>query len=261
MRFLQLVIAGTKPSGPPDPAHLAKVRQTIAQAIESGSLLATGSLGKRATAAARIIRQGGKFTVEDPPSGDGWMAAGGYSLTEFPSKDDAIAEAKAKLDIMGDGVVELIQVSEMHPTPGAKPGAQQTSGSAELPAGVVPYLSIDGAGEAAAFYQRAFGAREIARMAAEDGKRLMHCHLEINGGAFMLADNFVEMGAGPVQRSASYTMQLIVADGDTWWNRAIKAGCKEKLPFAVAPWGDKYGQLIDPFGVTWAINCPAPAKH
>jgi PhnB protein len=51
-------------------------------------------------------------------------------------------------------------------------------------------------------------------------------------------------------------MLLVVADGDAWWSRAIEAGCKEKLPFAVAPWGDKYGQLVDPFGVTWAINCP-----
>jgi uncharacterized glyoxalase superfamily protein PhnB len=258
MRFLQIVSSGSsKPSGPPDPAHLAKVRQSIHQAIEDGTLLATGSLGKRATVAARVIRQDGKLTVEDPPSGDGWMAGGGYSLNEFPSKEEAIAQAKAKLDLMGDGVVELIQVSEMYPSAGTKAGAPQVASSADYPAGVVPYLSIDGASDAAAFYQRAFGAREVARMAAEDGKRVMHCHLEINGGAFMLADNFAEMGASPVQRSASYTMQLIVRDGDYWWRRAIEAGCKEKLPFAVAPWGDKYGQLVDPFGVTWALNMPA----
>ena len=107
------------------------------------------------------------------------------------------------------------------------------------------------------FYQTAFGAREIARMAGQDGKRLMHCHLEINGGALMLSDNFPELGLPPVQRSDSYTMQLVVANGDAWWNRAIRAGCKQKLPFEVAPWGDKYGQLVDPFGVTWAINMPA----
>jgi uncharacterized glyoxalase superfamily protein PhnB len=65
------------------------------------------------------------------------------------------------------------------------------------------------------------------------------------------------MGLPPVQRSGSYTMQLIVADGDRWWQRAIDAGCKEKMPFALAPWGDKYGKLTDPFGVTWALSSPA----
>lgn len=52
-------------------------------------------------------------------------------------------------------------------------------------------------------------------------------------------------------------MQLVVADGDAWWQRAVEAGCTEKLPFAVAFWGDKYGQLVDPFGVTWALSSPA----
>jgi uncharacterized glyoxalase superfamily protein PhnB len=254
MRFLQIVISKNV-SGPPDPGHMAKVNQAIREAIASGELLATGSLGKRATSAARIVQTNGTITVEDPPTGDGWMAGGGYSLSEFPSKADAIASAKNKLAIMGDGVIELIQVTEMHPPPSR---AAQAAGSPPRPAGVIPYLSFDNASEAAAFYQKAFGAVEIARMLAEDGKRLMHCHLEINGGALMLSDNFADMGMPPVQRSQSYTMQLIVAaHGDTWWKRAIDAGCKEALPFAVAPWGDKYGQLSDPFGVTWAISAPA----
>lgn len=245
MRFLQIVTSPA-PARAPDPAQREKAGQSIRNAIASGTLLATGGLGKRATDAARVVRKGGEITVEDPPNAE-WMEAGGYSVTEFDTKEAAIADARAKLEIMGDGAVELIRVGEMHPPPKR----------AAMPPGVVPYLSIEGASDAAAFYARAFGAKEIARMPAEDGKRLMHCHLEINGGALMLADLFEEMGAPPLQRSASYTMQLVVADGDAWWKRAIEAGCKEKLPFAVAPWGDKYGQLTDPFGVIWAINSPA----
>jgi len=252
MRFLQLVMSKTS-SGPPDPEHMARVGNAIREAIASGSLLATGALGKRATSAARVTRTGGAVAVEDPPEGDGWMAAGGYSLTEYPSKEAAIASAREKLELMGDGVVELIQVSEMHPAP----GAPRAAATPAMPLGVVPYLTIEGASDASAFYQKAFGAREIARMPGKDGKRLMHCQLEINGGALMLSDNFPEMGLPPVQRSGSYTMQLVVADGDHWWKRALEAGCKEKLPFEVAPWGDKYGQLTDPFDVTWALSSPA----
>jgi uncharacterized glyoxalase superfamily protein PhnB len=256
MRFLQIVISSNM-SGPRDAAHAAKVQKSIGERIANGTLLATGALGKRATSAARVSKKDGAITVEDPPSGDCWMAGGGYSLSDYPSKDDAIANAKETLEIMGDGVIELIQVSEMHPRPQSAP---RPAADAALPAGVIPYLAFNGAAEASAFYQRAFAAKEVARMPAQDGKRLMHCHLEINGGALMLSDSFSETGAEQnVQRSDGYTMQLMVSDGDLWWNRAIKAGCKEKLPFAVAPWGAKYGQLVDPFGVTWAINSP-PTK-
>ncbi len=54
-------------------------------------------------------------------------------------------------------------------------------------------------------------------------------------------------------------MQLVVADGNTWWKRAVEAGCRVAMPFEVAPWGDKYGQLTDPFGVRWAVSSPASA--
>ena len=117
MRFLQITISKTARSGPPDPNHLALVRQRIADEIASGKLLATGALRKRATDAARVVREGGEVTVEDPPEGDGWMSGGGYALFEAASKEEAIARAKAMLEVMGDGVVELIQVTEMHPRP------------------------------------------------------------------------------------------------------------------------------------------------
>lgn len=230
MRFLQLVIS--KSTEPPAPDHRAKMSESIRQAIASGALLATGGLGKRTTAAARVTRKGGEISVEDPPEGDGWLSSGGYSLVEYASKEEAIRQAKEKLELMGDGVLELIQVSEMHPAPGQ---TQQSAGSPALPMGVIPYLTIDGASEASAFYQRAFGAREIARMPGADGKRLMHCHLEINGGALMLCDNFPEMGLPPVQRSRSYTMQLVVADGDAWWNRALEAGCQQRYHSSSPP--------------------------
>jgi uncharacterized glyoxalase superfamily protein PhnB len=254
MRFLQIVTTSVAPSGPPDPAHMAKVRASIDEEVASGALLATGPLGKRATSAARVIKKSGEITVEDPPTGEGWMAGGGYSLVQYESKEEAIAKAKAKLAMMGDATVELIQVGEMYPAPARAP----QPASAAATQGVIPYLTVDGAAEAAAFYRKAFGASEVARMPAEDGKRLMHCHLQINGGALMISDSFPEMGGANVQRSESYIMQLVVSDGERWWNRAIQAGCMEKLPFKVAPWGDKYGQLKDPFGVTWAINSPAP---
>jgi uncharacterized glyoxalase superfamily protein PhnB len=168
-------------------------------------------------------------------------------LTDAPSKADAIEQAKATLALMGDGVVELIQVSEMHPPP--KPAGASTLG-------VIPYLNVDGAEKAAEFYKLAFGAKEHSRMLAQDGKRLMHCHLEINGGSLMLSDAFPEHGH-TLQPSHSFTMTLVLAEGQAWWDRAVRAGCEVDMAFAKQMWGDTYGSLKDPFGVHWAINQPA----
>ena len=121
--------------------------------------------------------------------------------------------------------------------------------------GVIPYLSVDGAGAASDFYQKAFGAKELRRLPADDGKRFMHLHLEINGGSLMFSDAFPEHGHAH-QPSHSFTMQLVVPDLDVWWKRAIAAGATATSEPQVMFWGDYYGALVDPFGVHWAFNQP-----
>jgi hypothetical protein len=117
MRFLQIVMSKGGRAAPPTPEELERVRKVTSDEIASGKLIAKGALRQRATDAARITSHEGEITVEDPPAGEGWMAGGGYALFEAASKDEAIQRAKATLAIMGDGVVELIQVTEMHPRP------------------------------------------------------------------------------------------------------------------------------------------------
>lgn len=124
--------------------------------------------------------------------------------------------------------------------------------------GVVPHISVEGAAAASEFYQRAFGARELFRMMADDGKRLMHCHLEINGGSLMINDHFPEYGMGP-QPSHNFTMHLQVDDVDSWWKRAVDAGAEIVMPLEKQFWGDRYGQLKDPFAVRWSLAQSEPA--
>ena len=131
--------------------------------------------------------------------------------------------------------------------------------------GVIPYLALDGrASEAAAFYGRAFGAREIACMPdPEDVARLMHCALQINGGTLMMADCLAPWESRALQPQG-LNLQLVVADGDAWWTRATQAGCKVVMPFERMFWGDRWGVLKDPFGIAWAIDEPvrnAPRAH
>jgi uncharacterized glyoxalase superfamily protein PhnB len=127
---------------------------------------------------------------------------------------------------------------------------------ATLMRGVIPFLNVEGASDASAFYQKAFGAKEHGRIPAQDGKRLMYCHLEINRGSIMLADCFPENGFEH-QSSNSFTMQLILGDADSWWSRALAAGCEVTMPLEKQIWGDRYGRMRDPFGVHWAFNEPS----
>jgi PhnB protein len=122
--------------------------------------------------------------------------------------------------------------------------------------GVTPYLTVHGASEAAEFYGRAFGAEEIARVPAEDGKRLVHCHLRINGENVMMSDDFPEHGYAVEGEPRGVTLHLAVDDADTWFERAVAAGAKVTMPIGDQFWGDRYGQIKDPFGHTWSIGAP-----
>lgn len=123
--------------------------------------------------------------------------------------------------------------------------------------GAVPYIGMNGkAAEAAAFYVRAFGAEEVGRFDwADHPGQLMHCALTINGGGVMLTD-CVAPGETPV-KPQGFHLQLVVADGDAWWSRAVEAGCKVTMPFEKMFWGDRWGLVEDPFGITWGIDEPA----
>lgn len=126
-------------------------------------------------------------------------------------------------------------------------------------AGLTPHLTIrDGRGtEAIDFYVAAFEAKEAMRIPADDGKRLMHAHLTINHGALMLADDFPEYRGGtPAGAPAGVTLHLQVDDADAWFERAVASGGDVRMPLADMFWGDRYGQLADPFGHVWAIAAP-----
>lgn len=130
--------------------------------------------------------------------------------------------------------------------------------------GVIPYLSLPGrCGAAADFYMKAFAARDIGRMPMEgEPGRFMHLQLEINGGALMLTDHAgtedASAGGGepPVLRGH---LQLVVPDGQVWWDRAVAAGCTVLAPYERQFWGDCWGLLADPFGLRWAVLTPDPA--
>jgi PhnB protein len=133
-----------------------------------------------------------------------------------------------------------------------------TQSDATLMTGVIPYLAMAGrAAEACDFYARAFAARDIGRMPMpEGGAGLMHAQVAINGGALMMTDH----GGGAAPSYGFGHLQLVVADGRAWWDRAVAAGCTVLAPYERQFWGDDWGLLEDPFGIKWAIlQTGAPA--
>jgi PhnB protein len=130
-----------------------------------------------------------------------------------------------------------------------------------IPPGVYPYLTVKGGKAAIDFYTRAFGASEEFRSYGEDGVRLMHARLRINGFAILLSDDFPEFHGGkPGPDPASVTLHLEVEDADRWWKRAVDAGATVIMPIGDQFWGDRYGQLKDPFGHSWSIGAPIKKK-
>jgi uncharacterized protein YndB with AHSA1/START domain/uncharacterized glyoxalase superfamily protein PhnB len=127
--------------------------------------------------------------------------------------------------------------------------------------GVIPYLGLEEADAAIAFYQRAFGAKVLGEAVRDEAGRIMNVGLEINGGVLMLMHHMPELGDLPAQGSLNQTLQLVVGDGQGWWDRAVAAGCTVTQPFKLEFWGDRYGRLLDPFGLHWAIDEPSAAAQ
>ena len=125
----------------------------------------------------------------------------------------------------------------------------------EVKGGLVTYLQVDGAGKAADFYVKAFGAKEVFRYPLDEKGRTMHIHLYVNGSSLMLCDFYPEHGH-PFQTPQAFNLTLQVKDIDQWWQRAVDAGAEIVLPLQDMFWGARYGQLRDPFGVMWSMNEP-----
>jgi PhnB protein len=123
--------------------------------------------------------------------------------------------------------------------------------------GLIPHMTInDNAKAAIDFYKKAFGAEEVSRHDAEDGKRLMHAHIKVNDHDLFLMDAFPEYGT-PITQPAGVMLALRVEDPDKWWERATKVGATVVMELADQFWGDRWGLLSDPYGHQWSISAPS----
>jgi len=119
---------------------------------------------------------------------------------------------------------------------------------------VTPYLAIKDAAKALDFYQRAFGAVESYKLMMPDG-RVGHAEIRLGDSLIMLADEFPEYGgkAPDTLGGSPVSLHLYVEDVDAFVKKAVAAGAKERKPVADQFYGDRSGQLEDPFGHLWWV--------
>ncbi len=124
--------------------------------------------------------------------------------------------------------------------------------------GLIPHLVCERCSDAIEFYKKAFGATEISRMPAPDGRRIMHAEIRIGGRPVFLADDFPEYCDGKAHSPRALggtpvTIHRYVEDCDAAIESAAAAGATVRMPAADMFWGDRYGVVVDPFGHSWSI--------
>lgn len=119
---------------------------------------------------------------------------------------------------------------------------------------LTPHIVCEGASDAIAFYKKAFNAEEITRLPGPNGK-VMHAAIRIGDSVLMLMDDFPEWGSlGPqALKGTPVTLHLYMKDVDAAMQQAVAAGAQVTMPAADMFWGDRYGQVVDPFGHRWSI--------
>ncbi len=120
---------------------------------------------------------------------------------------------------------------------------------------VTPGLAVRDAARAIEFYKTAFGAREKMRMPGPDGRTVMHAELQIGDSHIMVGEEMPQMGHPSPQalNGTPVSLYVYVKNVDKAFEQAIRAGATPVMPVADMFWGDRSGQLKDPFGHSWGL--------
>ncbi|CAN5862030.1 Dot/Icm type IV secretion system effector PhnB [soil metagenome] len=117
------------------------------------------------------------------------------------------------------------------------------------------YIALKDCNKAIEWYKKAFNATERGRLIMPDGK-IGHAEIEIEGSMLMMADENPDWGNKSAETIGGNPVgfALYVKDVDTAFKKAIDAGAKEVMPLKDEFYGDRIGQVMDPFGYKWSLT-------
>src|SRR3954467_11748203 len=119
---------------------------------------------------------------------------------------------------------------------------------------ITPNLTVSDGLKAIEFYKKALGAQENGRFMGPDGKSVMHAELKIGNSIVMRGSEHPPQCLSPKSRGgSSVSLYLYFDNADAAFDRAVKAGCTVKMPMSDQFWGDRFGQVEDPFGHQWGF--------
>jgi PhnB protein len=120
---------------------------------------------------------------------------------------------------------------------------------------ITAYLVVNNGADAIEFYKKAFGAKEILKHATPDGK-ILNAQLRIGDSMIMLSDEFPgsDTRSPAALGTSTVTLHIYTKDVDKLWNQATAAGARIMMPLNNQFWGERYGQLADPFGHRWSLS-------
>ena len=121
---------------------------------------------------------------------------------------------------------------------------------------ITPYLIVNKGSEVIKYYEKIFGAKELAPMMTPDRNRISHAEIEIGNSKLMLADEFPEMNSlSPKTMGGSPVGLFLYAnDIDKIFSQAVAEGAKVLMEVEDQLWGNRYGSLEDPFGHGWSLS-------
>jgi PhnB protein len=122
---------------------------------------------------------------------------------------------------------------------------------------VTPCFTFKDSQKAIEFYKKAFGAEVMDLFPSPDGKRIMHATLKIGNSIVMMGDEMTGsencLKSAETLGSSPMSLYLYVTNVDTAFKQAVEAGGTSKMPVEDMFWGDRVGQIQDPFGYRWMI--------
>lgn len=122
---------------------------------------------------------------------------------------------------------------------------------------VTPYLAVRGAGKAIDWYKRVFGA-QVTQQEMTPAGQVVHARLKIGDSVLMISDDFGPDGQAAARPASPVRLHLYTADVDKVYKRAVDAGAKVGMELGDQFWGERYGQITDPFGHNWSISMRIP---
>jgi len=276
MRFM-IIVKATKDSEAgvmPTHALISEMADYHQQLTDAGALVDASGLQPSAKG-WRIQYAGKESTFVDGPFAEAKELVAGYTIIQVGSRDEAIAWTKRFPNPSIDGKEGEIEVRQLFELEDFEPGEgierfrkmesqrsnRKTTTSPQpanhCPEGmhtVTPHLVCAGAVQAIEFYKKAFNAQEVARLPGADGK-ILHAMIRIGDSMVMIVDEFPEMESlGPKSLKGSpVTIHLYVENVDAFVSQAVDAGAKISMPVEDMFWGDRYGQIEDPFGHHWSV--------